>query len=33
VVGFHYHIQKLEKSEYLRILFGKALKNLVWVER
>ena len=33
VVGFHFKILKLEKSEYLRTLCGKALKNLVWVER
>ena len=25
--------QKLDKFEYLRTLCGKALKNLVWVER
>jgi len=33
VAGFHLKTQKLEKFEYLRILCGKALKNLVWVER
>jgi len=33
VVGFHYQIQKLEKSEYLRTLCGKTLKNVVWIER
>jgi len=32
MVDFHLNIQKLEKSEYLRTLCGKALKNLVWVE-
>jgi len=33
MVGFHYQTHKLEKSEYLRTLYGKALKNLVWIER
>jgi len=26
-------VRVLKKSEYLRTLYGKALKNLVWVER
>jgi len=33
VVGFHLKIKELEKSKYLRTLCGKALENLVWVER
>jgi len=32
-MGFIWKIQKLEKSEYLRTLCGKALKNLVRVKR